>query len=140
MPSQEQINIVLSSSKDGKMITVSDFVRAREQLWSRTYASKPALKSDKLSTQEHIMLMSRDVCFLGALSGNSNQGKFQISKQYAQSILFSERLPNGWKKTAQPLGIPQLLQCLSAQGMAWAHNEFTGMVEISKHWFGFGFL
>jgi len=138
-PNQNQIDIVMHSSKTD-MITLPDFVHAREALWMKSFAARPALKSDKLSTQEHVIANVEGCLFLGALSGNSNQGKFQISKTYAQSILRDERLPPGWKKTSTELGIPQLLSCLSQQGFAWAKSEFAGMLEISKHWFGLGLL
>ena len=118
------------------MISMSDFVNARKQLWAKTYAARPALQTDPLKRQEHIIADVEGCLLLGALSGNSNGGKFQISTEYAKSFLLNEQFPNGWTKSTRRLGIPQLLQCLAAEGYAWAKSEFAGVVELSKHWFG----
>lgn len=135
-PSQAQVDIVVKSSTDGKMITMKDFVKARGKLWDKSYAARPALKTDKLKTQEHIIADVEGCLLLGALAGNSNKGKFQISTAYAQSFLHDERFPVGWTKSSRSLGIPQLLMCLTQEGYTWAANEFTGIVELGKHWFG----
>lgn len=135
-PSRDQVNIVLNASKDGKMITLRDMMIARGQLWDKSYKNTPYAKDDKLDTQQHIIADVEACLLLGALSGNSNEGKFQISKSYADSFLFEEKFPTGWTKSSRPLGIPQLLECLVGEGLAWASNEFTGVVELSKHWFG----
>jgi hypothetical protein len=135
-PSQEQINILLNSSKDGKMITVSDFVKARSKYWDKTFAAKPAYKTDSLITTEKIVCAVEGCLMLGALSGNSNEGKFQISKPFAQSILFEERLPVGWRKSTNALGLPELFSCLTQQGISEAANALTAAAAIAKHWFG----
>jgi len=135
-PSKAQVQILLDSSHDGQMITVADFLVARGKLWDKTYKAKPSMQQDKLKAQEHIIANVEGCLLLGALSGNSNKGFFQISKAYAQSILLDERLPAGWTKSTRSLGIPELFLCLAQQGVDWAVNEFTGMIQLSKNWFG----
>jgi len=137
-PSQVQINILLQSSTDkgGNIITLANGITARNQLWAKSYAAKPALQTDPKATSEHI-IASVELCLvMGVLSGNSNDRQFQISKTYAQSILFGEQFPAGWSKTPRTLGFPELFECLAAQGLAWAKNEITAMAELPLHWFG----
>jgi len=135
-PSKAQVDIVLASSSNGQMITVNDFVNARQRLWAKSYGNQPALRTDSLDTQTHIIASVEGCLVLGALSGNSNGGKYQISTAYAQSFLLSEQFPVGWQKSANAMGIPQVLECLAEQGFSWAANEFTGAVELARQWFG----
>jgi len=135
-PSPAQVGVILAGSTDGTTITMRDLVAARTKLWANSYTARPALKTDALATQEHIIADVESCLLLGALSGNSNGGHFQISKAYAQSFLLSETFPAGWQKSTNELGIPQLLACLAQEGYSWAANELTGLAELSKHWFG----
>jgi len=133
-PSQNQINVLLGSSSDKQMITLNDMVTARGKLWDRAYTLSPALKSDKLDNTERIIANTEACLLLGALAGKSNQGHFQITTAYAQSILFEERLPVDWAKSPRTLGLPELFECLAGQGLLWAKNEVTAVIELSKHW------
>lgn len=136
VPNASQYSIVLNSAGKDGIISTADFMTARKSLWDKSYRKNPALKRDKLVTQEHIIADVEGCLLLGALSGNSNAGKFQISQAYAKSFLADEKFPAGWQKSATSLGFPQLLQCLAGEGYAWAKNEFTGLIELGKHWFG----
>jgi len=142
-----QVQIVLNSSKDGKVISISDFANARKQLWDKSFAARPALRSDKLHIQEDLIATTEGCLLLGALSGNSAKGSFQIAKSYAQSILLNERFPDGWTRNPHPLGIPELIACIiqqKAAGVAnavesWATDEFHVISALSQHWFGLMF-
>jgi len=138
-PNPNQVSIVLGASTDGKMITVTDFAHARERIWAKSYAKNAAIKTDKQHFAEDLIATVEGCLFLGALSGNSNAGKFQISKNYAQSFLLNERLPAGWSKSAHALGIPELISCVLQQKLAWAVDEFTVITQVSKYWFGLMF-
>jgi hypothetical protein len=133
-PNPSQSNIVLESSSDKNFITIPDIVRAREKLWMKTYTAKPALQKDRTKTQEHIIADTEACLFLGALSGNSNQGKLQISIDYAKSILQEEKFPAGWKKSNPELGILRLISCLAQQKVVWAASKLTALSTLAKHW------
>lgn len=135
-PSRAQVDLTLRKTSAGDMFTLNDFVNARKTLWAKSYSKLPALEKDPLNKQEHIIADVEGCLLLGALSGNSNGGSFQISKNYANSFLFAEQFPKGWDRSPNALGIPQLMACLAGQGFEWAKNEWSGLVELSKHWFG----
>lgn len=134
-PSRAQVDLTLSRTTKG-MFTLADFSNARKTLWAKSYSVLPALAKDPLNKQEHIIADVEGCLLLGALSGNSNGGEFQISKDYANSFLYNEQFPKGWDRSPNPLGIPQLLACLAGQGYEWAKAEWSGLVEVSKNWFG----
>jgi len=133
-PSPTQIAILLSHSKDGNVITMADFVQARAALWAKTYGANKALQSDPLDRQQHVIAAVEGCLLLGALSGEQNGGHYQISKAYAQSILQDEKFPVGWAPAkTNPMGIPQVMQCLAQEGISFVGNE---VAELAKHWFG----
>jgi len=134
-PSTAQISLLTSSSSDGKMITMADFLKARVSIWNKSYNARPALKQDSLDNTEHIIAAAEGCLLLGVLSGNSNAGSLQISKAYAESILIEERLPVGWVKSSKPMGVPEFFGCLVEQGLSWAANEVTGVLTLAEHWF-----
>jgi len=138
-PDPVQSNIVLSHAVNG-MITVPQFTAARRELWAKSIRAQPALANDPLHKQEAIIADVEGCLFLGALSGNSNGGRFQISDVYARYFLQREQFPPGWAKSPRPLGLPQLFECLTAQAVDWAHTKAEAMAALSVHWFmSFGF-
>jgi hypothetical protein len=135
-PVPSQVAVLLNSTFL-PMITVSNVVQTRERLWALTYKKNPSLATDKLKPVEHIIASTEACLLLGVLSGNSNQGKLQISKDYARSILLDERLPAGWKKSSVPMGWPQVAGCLAELGATWAGNRITAMLTLAKNWIMF---
>jgi hypothetical protein len=133
-PVPAQSNIVLASSTDGQKLTLADMARARDKLWAHSFAANPALKTDKLHTTEAIIASTEACLLLGVLSGNSNQGTYQISKSYATSFLQHERFPQGWKKSATPMGWPQVTSCLTRMGLSWAGNRVSAILRVAKEW------
>jgi len=133
-PAASQLAMLLGSSSDGKMITLADMVRARTTIWNNTYRKLPSVKSDSLNTQEHIIASTEACLVLGVLSGNSNNGGFQISNAYAQTMLGQERFPAGWKKSSNPMGWPQVIDCLARMGTDWAANRITAILRVAKNW------
>ncbi len=136
-PQSAQVNIVLNVAGADQIISLPEFVVAREQLWDKSFKARPAMKADKLVLQQKIIANVEGCLLLGAIAGNSNQGKFQISKSYAQSFLMNERFPAGWTKSSRSLGLPELFECLADQGLEWAADEFKALTHLSKNWFGF---
>jgi len=129
-PNSAQIDILLKSSKDGKMITIPDFVRARQALWNKSFTKNPALKNDATIRTAKIVAAAEGCLLMGVLSGNSNGGQYQISVPYAQSILVNERFPAGWKKNSfwWGFGIPNIIGCLTKQGFSALSQEVRATV------------
>jgi hypothetical protein len=136
-PTQSQVDMLLSASTDGKMITFDDYVKARRTIWDRTYAAKPWAKGAPMDTTEHMIAAAEGCLMMGLLAGDSNAGKLQISKTYVQSILVNEKFPDGWKRSTRTFGSVQFLMCLAAQGFSWAATEVTAVATLGSKWFGF---
>jgi len=136
-PVASQATIVLNAAKDG-VITLPNLLTARRLIWDNTYKAIPAAERDALKNTEQIIAAAETCLFIRALSGNSNGGNMQITKDYATSILLHEQFPPGWKPATTPMGVPQLLECLLAQGYDWAKQEAIGIIELARHWLDFG--
>jgi len=91
-PDPVQSNIVLAHAVGG-MLTLPQFTAARRDLWTKSFTAQPARKTDPLQKQEAMIADVEGCLFLGALSGNSNGGHFQISVDYARSFLQHEQFP-----------------------------------------------
>jgi hypothetical protein len=135
-PDANQVNIVLNSSKDRQMITLTDFVRARQQLWAKTFATNPAHKNDPLIKKEKIVAAVEGCLLLGVLSGDSGKKKYQISSAYAKSFMLDERFPAGWKKNSffMGFGIPNVISCVTQQGLVGLEDQVR---QIMYEYFGF---
>jgi len=140
-PAQSQINELIKSATGAApnaVINVAGLMATRTALWANSFKAQPALEKDSLNNQERIIADVEGCLLLGALAGNSNGGTHDhISASYAQSILFSERLPDGWTKTPSPFGTLQLFQCMFREVRAWGANELKDAATKITAWLPF---
>jgi len=133
-PSPIQLAILLGASKDKKWINMDALVTARLALWAQTYRNIPSAHGDKLDGIQHIIAATEGCLLLGVLSGNGKTyGQFQFPYGWAESMLLHEQFPAGWK--SELFGWPQLISCLTQQGVGWAKDQVSTMAGLGSTWF-----
>jgi len=114
-PNPHQVDFLLRSSSDGQMITVSDFIRARQSIWANTFHLDPSYQSDPQVNKEKIVAAAEGCLLLGVLSGARNKGSYQVPVDYARTFILHETFPADWAPNtfAFGFGFTNVLGCMT---------------------------